>query len=116
MRIRHEDGHMTNNQLSADRNIVAQFITAITNDWPRAPETGPFEIRCLGEHRKPVIQRFSLGKLNDDTNAISLTDESIYPLIISGALKAVRNRARTVIPPHSLRKIVSEDITLNTAE
>ena len=56
---------MPNNQLCADKNIVAQFITEITKDWPKAQETGLFEIRCLGEHRKPVVQRFSLGELND---------------------------------------------------
>lgn len=56
---------MTYNQLCADKNIVAQFITEITKDWPKTQETGLFEIRCLGEHRKPVVQRFSLGELND---------------------------------------------------
>ena len=56
---------MTYNQLCAYKNIVAQFITEITKDWPQAQETGLFEIRCLGEHRRPVVQRFSLGELND---------------------------------------------------
>ena len=56
---------MTYNQLCADKNIVAQFITEITKDWPQAQETGLFEIRCLGEHRKPVIKRFSHGEIED---------------------------------------------------
>ena len=56
---------MTTDPLCADANTVEQFITEITNDWPTASEVGLFEIRCLGEHRTPIVQRFSLGQLND---------------------------------------------------
>ena len=75
---------MTYNQLCADKNIVAQFITEITNDWPTASEVGLFEIRCLGEHRTPVVQQFTLSELNDavrfaaDMNSLKL---NVYMVI-----------------------------------
>ena len=54
--------------------------------------------------------------VNEAIEATSLGRTSIYELIKSGALKAIRVRGRTVIPAHSLRQLVGGDTTLNTSE
>ena len=56
---------MSLNEIRADRETILHFINVITKDWLKAPVAEIFEIRCLGENRKPVAQRFTLAKLDD---------------------------------------------------
>lgn len=52
---------MTVNKLCADKEIIQRFINEITKDWRKfAEQCGTFEIRCLGEHRTPITQIFTL--------------------------------------------------------
>ena len=52
---------MTVNKLFADKEIIQRFINEITKDWGNfAEQCGKFEIRCLGEHRTPITQIFTL--------------------------------------------------------
>jgi hypothetical protein len=52
---------MADETICADTDTMARFIYEITRDWYNDPDqNGMFEIRCLGQDRHPVIQRFAL--------------------------------------------------------
>ena len=51
---------------SADKDMIARFISVITRDWPAdTQEDGLFELRCLGENRTPVVERFALHAFDE---------------------------------------------------
>ena len=56
---------MSLNEIRADKETLLHFINEITKDWLKTPVAEMFEIRCLGENRKPVAQRFTLAELDD---------------------------------------------------
>ena len=46
--------------------MIERFISTITQNWSQSSDqAGLFEIRCLGENRKTVIQRFAQDELHD---------------------------------------------------
>ena len=56
---------MANNKLCANKAVITQFIYEITIDWAKNfNQIGIFEIRCLGENRKPIVERFTLADIN----------------------------------------------------
>tara|TARA_A100001011_G_scaffold271882_1_gene281184 strand:- start:2690 stop:3313 length:624 start_codon:yes stop_codon:yes gene_type:complete len=47
-------------------NMIERFISTITQNWSQSSDqAGLFEIRCLGDNRKAVIQRFAPEALHD---------------------------------------------------
>ena len=56
---------MSLNEIRTDKAIVLDFIYEITKDWLETPITGMFEIRCLGENRAPVAERYTLAEINE---------------------------------------------------
>ena len=49
---------MANANLSPDRLIIEHFIRAVTQNWLNVGENEHhFEVRCLGEHRTPILGR-----------------------------------------------------------
>ena len=55
-----------NENLIPNRQTIEKFLNVITQDWPNDPEQdGTFEIRCLGENRTPVTERFALHAIDD---------------------------------------------------
>jgi hypothetical protein len=47
-------------------DMIERFISTITQNWSQSSDqAGLFEIRCLGENRKAVIQRFAPDALHD---------------------------------------------------
>lgn len=46
--------------------MIERFISTITQNWSQSSDqAGLFEIRCLGDNRKAVIQRFAPDALHD---------------------------------------------------
>lgn len=56
---------MSLNEIRTDKATVLDFIYEITKDWLKAPMTGMFEIRCLGENRAPLAERYTLAEIDD---------------------------------------------------
>ena len=52
---------MTSETLCPNRKTIEDFIHEISRHWQNDPDqNGLFEVRCLGEHRKPFTQHFAL--------------------------------------------------------
>ncbi len=97
---------MTSETLCPNRKIIENFIYEITQDWHDDPnQSGLFELRCLGEHRNPVTQRFALHacdeavdlvvKMNDARLNIYIT---INPISNNAAVKAAKDA--DILPAH----------------
>ena len=57
---------MTAEEPQAFPDMIERFISTITQNWSQSSDqAGLFEIRCLGENRKTVIQRFAQDELHD---------------------------------------------------
>ena len=57
---------MTAEEPQAFPDMIELFISTITQNWSQSSDqAGLFEIRCLGESRKAVIQRFAQDELHD---------------------------------------------------
>ena len=57
---------MTAEEPQAFPDMIELFISTITQNWSQSSDqAGLFEIRCLGENRKTVIQRFAQDELHD---------------------------------------------------
>ena len=57
---------MTAEEPQALPDMIERFISTITQNWSQSSDqAGLFEIRCLGENRKTVIQRFAQDELHD---------------------------------------------------
>ena len=82
---------MTNNQLCADRENIQRFITKITKNWHQfSDQAGKFEIRCLGEHRIPTTQIFTLETVAEAVDfAIQMNTSklNVYILQVMSILK-----------------------------
>ena len=70
---------MTNETLCTNRKAIEDFIYEITRDWHDDPnQSGLFELRCLGEHRKPVTQRFALHACDEAVDlAVNMNDAKL---------------------------------------
>ena len=52
---------MEQKALEADASVIWQFLGHLTQDWDQFGEhQGVFEIRCLGENRTSLSERFAL--------------------------------------------------------
>ena len=71
--------------LCPNRKTIEDFIYEITRDWQNDPDqNGLFEVRCLGENRTAVIERFALHACDDAVDlAVSMNDAglNIYMMI-----------------------------------
>ena len=57
---------MTDEEPQTFPDMIECFISKITQDWSKSSnQVGLFEMRCLGENRKTVIQRFAPDALHD---------------------------------------------------
>ncbi len=57
---------MTAEERQTFPNMIERFISTITQNWSQSSDqAGLFEIRCLGDNRKAVIQRFAPEALHD---------------------------------------------------
>ena len=57
---------MTDEEPQTFTDMIECFISKITQDWSKSSDqVGLFEMRCLGENRKTVIQRFAPDALHD---------------------------------------------------
>ena len=94
---------MTNYQLCADRENIQRFITEITKDWHQfSDQAGKFEIRCLGEHRTPTTQIFTLEtvaeavdfaiQMNTSKLNVYMTINPIDPKAVIKAGKGATNK------------------------
>ena len=76
---------MTINKLCADEEIIEQFINEITKDWHQFDELcGRFEVRCLGEHRTPITQIFTLEAVAESVDfamQMNATKLNVYMMI-----------------------------------
>jgi len=68
---------MKTNKLFADKAVITQFICEITIDWAKTPnQVGIFEILCLGENRKPIVERFTLADINKAADLALIMNEA----------------------------------------
>ena len=67
---------MMSETLCPNRKTIEDFIHEITRDWQNDPDqNGLFEVRCLGEHRTAVTERFALHACDDAVDlAVSMND------------------------------------------
>ena len=76
---------MTSETLCPNRKTITDFIHEITRDWCDDPDqNGLFEVRCLGEHRTAVTERFALHAYDDAVDlAVRMNDAglNIYMMI-----------------------------------
>ena len=76
---------MMSETLCPNRKAIGDFIYEITRNWRDDPDQiGLFELRCLGEHRNPVTQRFALHAYDDAVDlAVRMNDVglNIYMMI-----------------------------------
>lgn len=98
---------MTAQKPCADTTIITKFIFEITKDWLNAPDQGGmFEIRCLGEHRTPVTECFTLDAID---RAVDLALEmnanglNVYTTINSINPSAVIKAGKGATDPDILR-------------
>ena len=57
---------MEQKALEADASVIWQFLGHLTQDWDQFGEhQGVFEVRCLGENRTPLSERFALHAFED---------------------------------------------------
>ena len=70
---------MTSETLCPSEKTIMDFIHEITRDWCDDPDqNGLFEVRCLGEHRNPVTQRFALHACDEAVDlAINMNDAKL---------------------------------------
>ena len=76
---------MSLNEIRTDKEIVLRFINEITKDWRQFDELcGRFEIRCLGEHRTPITQIFTLEAVAEAVDfalQMNATKLNVYMMI-----------------------------------
>ena len=91
----------------ADTTIITKFIFEITKDWLNARDQGEkFELRCLGEHRTPVTECFTLDAID---RAVDLALEmnanglNVYTTINSINPSAVIKAGKGATDPDILR-------------
>jgi hypothetical protein len=90
---------MTSETLCPNRKIIEDFIHEISRDWQNDPDhNGLFEVRCLGEHRNPVTQRFALHACDEAVDlAVNMNDAklniymTINPISNNAAVKAAKD-------------------------
>ena len=70
---------MTSETLCPNRKAIEDFIYEITRNWHDDPnQSGLFELRCLGEHRNPVTQRFALHACDEAVDlAVKMNDAKL---------------------------------------
>ena len=72
-------------EIRTDKETVLRFINEITKDWRQFDELcGRFEIRCLGEHRTPITQIFTLeavAEAVDFAMQMNATKLNVYMMI-----------------------------------
>jgi hypothetical protein len=68
---------MATKKLCANRAVITQFICEITTDWvENFNQVGIFEILCLGENRKPIVERFTLADINKAADLALIMNEA----------------------------------------
>ena len=76
---------MMSETLCPNRKAIGDFIYEITRNWHDDPDQiGLFELRCLGEHRTAVTERFALHAYDDAVDlAVRMNDVglNIYMMI-----------------------------------
>ena len=76
---------MSLNEIRTDKETVLRFINEITKDWRQFDEPcGRFEIRCLGEHRTPITQIFTLEAVAEAVDfalQMNATKLNVYMMI-----------------------------------
>jgi len=76
---------MSLNKICTDKETVLSFINEITKDWCQFDELcGRFEIRCLGEHRTPITQIFTLEAVAEAVDFVmqmNATKLNVYMMI-----------------------------------
>ncbi|MDA9116073.1 hypothetical protein N9K66_06015, partial [Planktomarina temperata] len=76
---------MSLNKICTDKETVLSFINEITKDWRQFDELcGRFEIRCLGEHRTPITQIFTLEAVAEAVDfalQMNATKLNVYMMI-----------------------------------
>ena len=85
--------------------MIKCFISKITQDWSKSSDqVGLFEIRCLGENRKTVIQRFAPDALHDAVDFTVRMNEfrlniymTINPIDMNASLGAGKGATDTSI-------------------
>ena len=90
---------MTSGTLCPNRKIIEDFIHEITQGWhDDLNQNGLFEVRCLGEHRNPVTQRFALHACDEAVDlAVRMNDVglniymTINPISNNAAVKAAKD-------------------------
>jgi len=72
-------------EIRTDKETVLRFINEITKDWRQFDELcGRFEIRCLGEHRTPITQIFTLEAVAEAVDfalQMNATKLNVYMMI-----------------------------------
>ena len=76
---------MSLNEICTDKDTGLRFINEITKDWRQFDELcGRFEIRCLGEHRTPITQIFTLEAVAEAVDfalQMNATKLNVYMMI-----------------------------------
>ena len=76
---------MSLNEICTDKETGLRFINEITKDWRQFDELcGRFEIRCLGEHRTPITQIFTLEAVAEAVDfalQMNATKLNVYMMI-----------------------------------
>ena len=76
---------MSLNEIRTDKDTGLRFINEITKDWRQFDELcGRFEIRCLGEHRTPITQIFTLEAVAEAVDfalQMNATKLNVYMMI-----------------------------------
>ena len=96
---------MANKEPQTSPDMIERFISKITLDWSKnSDHAGLFEMRCLGEHRTPVIQRFAPDAVHDavdfavQMNKVRLNIYmTINPIDINASIRAGKGATDTDI-------------------
>ena len=96
---------MANKEPQTFPEMIERFISKITLDWSKnSDQAGLFEMRCLGEHRTPVIQRFAPDAVHDavdfavQMNKVRLNIYmTINPIDINASIRAGKGATDTDI-------------------
>ena len=96
---------MTDEEPQTFPDMIECFISKITQDWSKSSDqVGLFEMRCLGENRSPVIQRFAPDALHDAVDfAVRMSEfrlniyMTINPIDMNASIEAGKGATDTNI-------------------